>query len=62
MLYGVDENRNNISIKVMMPVKPLNKLIRDLKTSIENTVQLLKLDDGREFLVTARQIQVDPCT
>lgn len=62
VVYGVNDMKQNVSIKVMVPVKPLNKLIRDLKSSLENTVQRLQLDDGSEYLVTARQLQIDPCT
>lgn len=44
----------------MVPVKPLNKQIRDLKNSLENTIQILRLDDDTEYKVTARQLQIDP--
>ena len=43
-------------------MKPLNKLIRDLKNALENTQQILRLDDDTEYLVTPRQLQIDPCT
>lgn len=60
VIYGLDENKENLSIKVMVPVKPLNKQIRDLKNSLENTIQILRLDDDTEYKVTARQLQIDP--
>lgn len=45
----------------MVPVKPLNKMIRDMRFSFENTIQKLQLDDNTEYIVTPRQLQVDPC-
>lgn len=62
IIYGVGPDKTNLSIRVMMPVKPLNKLVRDLKHSFENTVHAVKLDDGSEYIVTPRQLQIDPCT
>jgi ribosomal protein L25 (general stress protein Ctc) len=62
VIYGVDEHKEIVSVKIMMPVKPLNKLIRDLKNSLENTVQVIKLDDNSQYLVTPRQLQIDPST
>ena len=61
VIYGIDEKREVVSIRVMVPAKPLNKQIRELKNSLENTIQILKLDDDTEYKVTARQLQIDPC-
>ena len=61
VIYGWNETEKQVMIKVMVPVKPLNKLIRETKRSFECTVQTLRLDDDSKYLVTARQLQVDPC-
>ena len=61
IVYGKDDDKKNLSIRVMVPVKPLNKLIRERKHSFENTVQKLVLDDNSEYIVVARQLQLDPC-
>jgi ribosomal protein L25 (general stress protein Ctc) len=60
VIYGKDENKRTVSIRIMVPVKPLNKQIRDMRFSFENTIQRLQLDDNTEYLVTPRQLQVDP--
>lgn len=61
IVYGKDDDKKNLAVKIMIPVKPLNKLVRDRKHSFENTVQKIVLDDNSEYLVMARQLQLDPC-
>lgn len=61
VIYGKDTMNKTVSIKIMVPVKPLNKQIRDMRFSFENTIQKLLLDDNTEYLVTPRQLQVNPC-
>ena len=60
VIYGWNETEKQVSIRVMVPVKPLNKVIRETKHSFECTVQTLRLDDDSKYLVTPRQLQVDP--
>ena len=62
IIYGVAEDKTNLSIRIMLPVKPLNKLIRDLKHGFENTVHIVRIDNDTEYTVTPRQLQIDPCT
>lgn len=61
IVYGTDDKKQNLAIKIMVPVKYLNKLVRERKYSFENTVQKLVLDDNSEYIVMARQLQLDPC-
>jgi hypothetical protein len=60
VLYGLDDDRNVLKRMVSVDLKTIAAELRERKSSMENTIYRLRLDDGTTHLVTPRQLQVHP--
>ena len=60
LLYGKDNEGNQLKILVQIDTKQLNRLIRTYGRSLETIVFDLKFPDGRSYLASPRQLQECP--
>ena len=62
ILYGKDNEGNQLKIIVQIERKQLNSLIRKYGNSLETIVFKSKFPDGRSYFVSPRQLQECPLT
>ena len=61
-MYGKDDDGNVLKLSIVVNLLDLNREVRRLGYSIENTLYEVEIDNGASYIVVPRQLQIDPCT
>ena len=59
VIYGTDRNRNRVKISIILDRLAINREVRKLGYSFENTIYKLTVNE-ESYIVTPRQLQIDP--
>lgn len=60
ILYGKDDNGNNVEVMVKTPLRRIQQEHNRRRHALEATVYKLKFDDNTEFLASPKQLALHP--